>query len=787
MSAPLGEALAASAPGPVADATRTIWSQRLQRRVMRLLLQHHQRLFRGQFRAFYTGSALPQLPVFAQYDQFLTLRTMSDELLDDILPRVRRQLSLQTDQARLREEAPTRGDIDWPKTIQRGWQETPGLPPLSFETRLRQRSTVTPENLFTVAVLLAYRALIGRMQFDALDDEVLSEQERQVFAQADEQTARELAAAYARALIPAAGQADITALAVQVAARLRPGPSPYRDLLDWWGRFSTLQVGRGSHVRGPTLAPVRTDEKADAWLYELWIMLELLHLLDGAGATTPTVGVVQDRIEASFVWAGQALQLTYNRQDAAAHGDTHGWHHGPGVRPDYTLRRTNAVRVPKEGALIWQEPPIVLDAKYYLGGSDPERTHGPIKKLLGDMALMGATHCVLFFPALAGRQMTRVVRRAEQRHPGGMAVPSEVRLYRLDPLLPVAQLHGWLRSMLTRCVGVLAERPTDCACHGAWLDGDSLNAGRSMPARRIVCPKPHIGPDVIDLVDPKTDCLRNPRLCHVMGQPIVPPVVLRALSSGELADRTGELRQRMSDGLHDAESQGNEERAEQLRAQIIGGVGRAVEQYVKLRGNTTAIREQFEQWVFGAHWAGHAWSLSEDVREMLLSGEYVWQEYRQLGEQLTDWAAPAVQFCRALEHELRRRLFRAANWQVYKIRGEHGWTLGTPLHAYRNGPGFDPAKGYALNANGVQNWQAMCAYLHASWPDDAAYTAAEIGITATFANLALIQVDDLRNKLAHGAPVSRESAAQIRAAVIGSRQQPGALCWAVMHLQPLAI
>ncbi len=29
------------------------------------------------------------LPIFQQYDRYLTLRTLSDELLDDIMPRVR--------------------------------------------------------------------------------------------------------------------------------------------------------------------------------------------------------------------------------------------------------------------------------------------------------------------------------------------------------------------------------------------------------------------------------------------------------------------------------------------------------------------------------------------------------------------------------------------------------------------------------------------------------------------------------------------------------------------------
>ncbi|MBX0331294.1 hypothetical protein K2Z83_26955 [Oscillochloris sp. ZM17-4] len=776
-----------TARGPVSDLTCQLWSQGLQRRVMRLLLQHDQRLFHGQFRAFYRGSDLPKLPVFRQYDDFLTLRALSDELLDDIMPRIRRQLSLQTDQARLLEDAPTRGDIDWPRSIQRAWSETPGLPPLTFETRLRQRSTVTPENLFTVAVLLAYRALLRNVQREDLADEALSEPERQALSQADDHIERELAAAYARALIPAARQSDIAALAAQVEARLRPGPNPYRDLLDWWRRFTVAQVGRGREARKRTLSPIREDGKTDAWLYELWIMLELLHVIDGAGATAPAVGVVREQIDVAFTWEGVPLQLTYNRQADETLGSRHGWLHGPGVRPDYTIRREGALKVEHNGVTIWEEPPVILDAKYYLSGSDPVRTHAPIKKLLGDMLLMGATQCILFFPALASKKIPRAVRRIEQRHHGGMAVPHEVRLYRLDPLMPVEQLQDLLRSILSQCAETLSARPSAITCEGAWIDADSLNDRRTLPTSRVICPKPHIGPGVFDLVDPAADCLRNPKVCHVIGQPIVPPVVLRSLSGGELAGRAGELRHAAERALSAAERGGDEEHTEQLRAQIFAGVGRAVEQYVKLRGNTEAIREHFEQWVFGEHWAAHPWSLGEDVREMLVSGEYVWQEYKQLGDQLTDWAAPAVQFCRALERELKRRLFVTAEWKQYKIKGPYGWTMGTPLHAYRHGPGYVVEDGQERNVNGPHNWQVMCAYLRQSAIDDAAYATAEAAFATIIAGLAAIRIDDLRNKLAHGGPVSRESAAQIRAAVIGSRQHIGALCWATAHLRPLDI
>ncbi len=101
------------------SSTSHDWSAYLQRRVMRLLLLHDQSLFRGQFRTFFVESTLPQIPLLQQYDRYLRLLALSDELLDDIMPRIRRQLSLQTSQVHLQEEAPTHGEIDWQRTIQR--------------------------------------------------------------------------------------------------------------------------------------------------------------------------------------------------------------------------------------------------------------------------------------------------------------------------------------------------------------------------------------------------------------------------------------------------------------------------------------------------------------------------------------------------------------------------------------------------------------------------------------------------------------------------------------------
>ncbi|EFO80924.1 hypothetical protein OSCT_1216 [Oscillochloris trichoides DG-6] len=520
--------------GPVAEEERRLWSQRLQRRVMRLLLLHDQRLFQGQFRTFYTGSDVA--PLFAQYDRFLQLRTLSDELLHDIMPRIRRQLSLQTDQARLVEAAPTRGDIDWPRTIQRGWRESPGLPPITFETRLRQRSSVTPENLFTVAILLHYHHLVQAVLREALDGEGLETEEQQVLTANAEHAERELAAAYARALIESARHCDLEALAQQVEARLRPGSSPYRDLLAWWQRFTAFQVGRGSAQHAATLAPRRYDEKADAWLYEIWIMLELLHLLDATGALAGgAVQVRRDHLATAYTWNGQALLLTYNRQAEDASGEGAGWRNAPGVRPDYAVTRLPALPDLRdaEQRLIWREPPLLLDAKYYLSGSDPERTHGAVKKLLGDMALLGAAQCLLFFPALPeaqppGPHESRLIERNPERYHGGAPIPLQIRLYRLAPRMPQADLQARLRAILDHISAYFATRPTSITCQGVCLDPDTISpTGRPLlNAAQILCPKPHIGPGVYDLVRWE-DCLHNPYLCHVRDQTLVPPYVLR--------------------------------------------------------------------------------------------------------------------------------------------------------------------------------------------------------------------------------------------------------------------
>lgn len=739
-------------------------SQLLQRRVVRLLLQHDMPLFRGQFRLFFVSSALPDIPLLQQYDRHIKLQMLNNELLEDILPRIRRQLSLHTDYLRQHEEAPTRGDIDWSRTIERTWHQTLGQPPQQFATRLRQRSWNTPENILVVAILQAYRQEVQRAMEAVFEDEELNLQEKQMLVAANELAERELAAPYARALMEQARAIRLPDLVQQVTVRLRPGPSPYRDLLSWWQRFTQFQVGRAQETRSVALASTRTDEKTEAWLYELWIALECLHLLqEQKEIRLQDVTVATDLLQYTFTWQQRRFCFRYNRQLDTTTSYEPAWENGPATRPDYTIEREMPLEIHHEGALIWREPPVLLDAKYYLEGTDPTRTHEPIKKLLGDMTLLDARVGALFFPQLpepeSENHITRTIRRNGKQY-AAVTNAQQVHLYHLDPAMPLRDVQQRLHAILDMATQHLPERPAP-ACRGIWLDPDTLNASQSTPpAQTLLCPKPHIGPGVFDLVHIDTDCLKNPHLCHVIGQPIVPPTLIRATNQAQLAQQGQMLRVRNTERLQEAEQRGDEERAERIREQIFTGVGRATEHYVELFGDTRSIEESFERWIFGKYWKEHARSLAETTRHALISGEYVWQNYQKV--ELQDWAAPAIQYCRALEFELKRRLYQPCPSKYIPLLNKAGFTIGTVTYAYQKRDAI---------------WQIFLSLVTQSSSNTEAFKLC-------MQRLYTEHIKEKRNQLAHGETITRETARVLREVVIGDRSEPGVLCWLAENLAP---
>ncbi len=392
----------------------------------------------------------------------------------------------------------------------------------------------------------------------------------------------------------------------------------------------------------------------------------------------------------------------------------------------------------------------------------------PIKKLLGDMKLIGAQHGGLFFPRLPdpapGKHATRKVRHEGNSYNGEKLGAINISLYKLTPAMPMETLQERLRDVLNYASESLPDRPAP-VCEGVWLDPDSINAShRHMPASTVVCPKRHIGESVFDLVDAQHDCLKNPRVCHVIDQKIIPPIVIRATTQEELIQQAGDLRTRNDETLRQAEQSGDEERAEQLRNHIFLGIGRAVEQYVKLRGNTTMIEEHFEQWVFGAYWKQHARCLAEETRSMLLSGEYVWHEYTQA--QLEDWAAPAIQYCRALERELKRR---SCEHNLAALK-KKDWTIGAYTHTYCKRDSEKHAKG---------DWDTLGVLIQGAGGN-------HLEFEHIVQRLDNELVTKHRNDLAHGEPIAREDAEALCDAIIGTRDRPGILYCLAEHLQPVS-
>ncbi|MEO7018771.1 MAG: hypothetical protein ABI234_01300, partial [Ktedonobacteraceae bacterium] len=395
--------------------------------------------------------------------------------------------------------------------------------------------------------------------------------------------------------------------------------------------------------------------------------------------------------------------------------------------------------------------------------------HGPLKKLLGDMILLDAQAGALFFPLLpepkSDEQVTRIVRRTGKQYINGET--RQVHLYHLEPQMPLDILQKRLCAILDFATDQLPER-TSPRCLGIALDSDTLNASNQpVGAYTIMCPKPHIGPGVFDLVSGETDCLKNPRLCHAIGLPIVAPFVLRVITQEELERQCQMLRTRGNELLQAAEQTGDEARTERMREQIFTSIGRAVEQYVSLFGtDIKAIEEKFEDWIFGRYWQQDKRSLAVTTRRSLVSGEHIWQNYSTKNT-LQDWAAPAIQYCRVLEFELKRRLYEPCPRAYTHLPS--GFTLGTIPYTFEHRNTEERSR---------KNWQVLLSQV-SGLPSD----VEEFEKIA--ARMCQENIRQKRNLLAHGGTITKETATSLHDIVVGKDSaNPGILRWLAEHLDP---
>jgi hypothetical protein len=733
-----------------------IWTAFLLRCVMRLLLVLDQELFHGQFRTVYTGSSLANHPLLQFYDQHIKLLTLSEELLDDILPRIHLQWSQITEHALTQEENPARGQIDWQRTIERASNETPGQLPLRFATRLRQQHSALPENLLTVAILLQHRQLVHNILRIDQQEEIFINQERELLVNIKDHLVRELSKPQVRTLTEEAQKSQIGELVEQVKLHLHPGPNPYRDLLDWWEHFSELQIGSATTTPRLSLAHSRThNAQMDLWLYELWIALELIVLLQERHALVlDTLALSKDQLSFTFLWNSRRYRFRYQHRGMAGATVTHHWEQIPTTQSSYLIERENPLSVEYKGKQIWQEPPVVVDVAYTAD------TGEATQRLLGNMAISTTVNGLLISPYLAdppqGTQASGEARYARERYSHHLQ-ETRIELYKMTPDMPLPQLQERLLDILQHVVMSLPERQQS-VCSGMVLDQDSSNAsGSLMHGYDVLCPKPHVGPGVYDLVSRERHCLQDPRLCHVIGQTIMPPQVKRVVNLKDLKHHIEQLRSYGEATLKQAEEEHDEEKAELFRTLVLQQVGEMIEQFVKMHGDT-ALQEKFlRDGIFREYWERHAYCLEPETRHMLISGEYVWDEYQK--SDLDDWAAPAVQYCRALEREIKRRFYTPIQHE-YKIE-EHKWTLGSIKGLYYGGHPKD--------------WQALIKRV-------STFHITKEVLVQQFMEPMVVKahISDLRNKLAHGQPIDRETAESLRDAVLGDNL----LKWMVKNIGP---
>lgn len=721
----------------------------LQRRIARLLLRHDRHTFRGQFRELYIHSMLPQPQILREYDRYIRLVALAEDLFNDILPRIRRQLSFHATRIHLHEEAPLRGDIDWGRSLQRSWVDHPDQQPIRFQTTLRRRTFATPENKLVIAILHWYANSLATIRQNSLFvDDPLNTREQRHIAQLEDHVRRELASTQFQELSHEVGANQVSEFIEHVAPKVRRGTNPYGDLIAWWERSETLHFHLHADQHSTRALTSRTQLEV---LYQLWLALELIDFL-GDDNLLSNCTITTNNLTFDFNWQDRPFRLVYNRQSLLPLA----WQNVPSNRPDYFITRADAYWIKDGETTIWHEPCVILDATCTIDDSLGQAA-ASIKRLLADMQLTDTYHGALILPDRTG--FAEHIFPKTDRYLGNINQEAELRVFDVRPLEDLNITRSKLRSILDHAALWLPVRP-DIACYGRWADRDTLNPDRTkaLPLNNhgeplIFCPKPHISLSTIDLVNPYTDCLKNPRLCHIMGtrdvRSLLPPFVRRVLNQEELRDAIAMLRTQLNQQFSIADKSAE---AETARTILLEAIGELVDTYRKFRQPDLRHIEDKLGWIFTKYWndVTNPRSLPPKVRDMLISGEFVWNEFHNIT--VEDWAACAVQYVRAIEHEFQRRLYarcgganRLQN-RYQKPLQIRDFTFGTVKSAYDN------------RAN-QHNWKIFVTYAaQASGTSEHDFTT----VIST-----LISLHQLRNEIAHSYKIDQSQATFIRTITLG--------------------
>lgn len=732
----------------------------LQGRMVELLLRHDVRRLGSSFAArigplFDDAHHAGLRP----YRELAVLVYLRDELLESILPRIKRRLSFLAPRELMVEELPPRGRIDWPRTMAAGLRERPGEPPLAVHTRQRRRHFATPENLLTVATILEYRNAV-QARLDMEQEQHSSYALRHPLREIVERCTRELAFPQFVGLVHTceqivAGYADQSSADLEraVEEQLLPGRnSAYDDLLAWRRRLGALRLL--DRPTGEESAPMLgADPARDNYLYQIWLFYELAELLEHRGALEEwNVGEMRLR----FRWGDGEAACVYKLQHDRA--ILHHWSRAPGVRPDLYIERDDRVEVRHNTELIWREPGYMLDAKYYKPRDSARAPAGTIKRMIADLHLTGERHGALLFAFQKSDERpadgddTDVLDQlvtAEATGPLYRVVPetaaaqvarpdAAVAIWRARPAIDGRDaIHATLTAVLEEAHAALRTR-VPVACHGVFIDSLSaaertaLVGSDGIPLIEtndiLICPKPHVGPWRADLVSRARHCCQDARLCHIIDQPGARPPVRPPRSAEDLLHELQHLFERGDIGELDDETVGAvAQRIEALTRRFaeLSGVYRRIEVYYH-RLRDMGLERTLDQ--FGP-----------SEKESLALAVFLVEQLDSVGAR--DYSAPAIHISSVLEVELGRRVAAIPGLSEGAIPGRHA-TLGTLGGIRRKRPA---------------DWAQITNYIAGIWraaidPDDP-----QVQITFEAFVDALWEIRSIRNQAAHTDPVPRDA------------------------------
>ena len=728
----------------------------MQARLVALLLRYDEGGFDRLIGARASHAAERGEAALRRYRDLGTLFVLRDALFEDILPRIVRRMSFESPRTLVREEPPTRGRVDWARTLDATWDERPGEAPLLLHTRQRRRDFATPENLLTVVTLLEYHAAVQRLLWDE-QMTAASAALRHPLNELSERCERELAFPQFAGItgqaqqILAGADGGPEGLEHQVHERAIPGGnSAYEDLLAWRARLRALRLLRRSQTTPDEV--LGADPERDNYLYQVWIFYELADLLRAQGRLDH-VDSRQGQMALRFRWgnhdADDAGACHYElRHDQGVPIPPARWgaeplrrYAVPGVRPDFYLWRVDPplVRVEHQHALVWREPGVVWDAKYYRERERASAPSSPVKRMIADLALLGESHGTLLFAFLAGDGATTsagtVGYRLSPADRDQSIVPDQQVV--IQPLCPDTDLQGVQRT-LTALLDDAHRRmgaPRVPRCHGMFLDPLSLTEhpdlrGRDgttlTPDDLLVCPKPHIGPWRVDLVRRAEHCCRDGRLCHIISQPGAAPPIRPPRTAKELLSELERL----------FESGDPETLDEAAVERVISRIEALTRRFAAITGALQNLgRYEAKLGDIGLDRTLHL--LGAPERESLALAIYLRDQLDEV--QANDYSASIIHVARVIERELQRRILAVPGISASDF--PHGTpTLGALGGVRRRNPPL---------------WSAITAHLGQVWvghvdPDDATFA-----VTVEHLIAEVEQIVRVRNQAAHTTPIPR--------------------------------